>query len=169
MYFEIIVHTTTDVCVLSVGDPATSSINSARPDPPTHSSAPTRGYGELIKTYLSALRTDGSAAQQTTISARLGKLATTHNVGFEVQRAEKEEKTAKFVTKWLGVNHMNSLLNMTDCNNEEKLNASVTIYTIMTKEKKTGRIGLCQAAINALLDMRSMEGFSVMIIMSVYS
>ena len=62
---------------------------------------------------------------------------------------------------------MNLLLNMTGCKNEEELNATVPIYTTLANTEKTARLGLFQAAIDTFLDMRDIEGFSVMIIMAI--
>ena len=85
--------------VLSVGDPAASSGNTAHPALPPHSATLARGYNELVKRYFPALCTNGSAAQQIDISIRLDKLAAAHNVRFEAQPAEREEKASKSVTK----------------------------------------------------------------------
>ena len=104
---------------LSVGAPATSSVNATRPVPPPRSGTLARGYDELIKRYFPALHTDGSVAQQIHISVRLGKLAAAQNTLFKAQQAEKEDKVSKSVTKWLRVNYMNSLLNMRRCKNKE--------------------------------------------------
>ena len=60
--------------VLSVGDPAMSSVNTARPAPPPRSATLAMGYDEMVKRYFPALRTEGSAAQQIDISVRLDKL-----------------------------------------------------------------------------------------------
>ena len=124
---------------LSVGDPAASSVSTARPAPPPRSATLARRYDKLIKRYFPALCTNGSAAQQTDISIRLVELAAAQNARFEAQQAEKEEKASKSVTKWLGVNRVNSLLNMTGCKNEEELNAIVPIYTTMANAEKTER------------------------------
>ena len=63
---------------------------------------------------------------------------------------------------------MDSLLNMTGCKNEEELNATVPIYTTLANAEKIARLGLFQAAVNTLLDMRGIEDSSVMITMAMF-
>ena len=145
---------------------AASSVNTARPAPPPRSSTLARGYNKLIKRYFPALHTNRSAAQQTNISIRIGKLASAQNARFEAQQAEKEDKASKSVTKWLGENRMNLLLNMTGCLNEDDLNTRVLIYSVLANAEKSARLSLFQAAINTLLDERDIEGFLVMITMA---
>ena len=114
---------TTLFSVLSVGNPAKCSTNTTYPAPPPRSSNLVRGYNKFIKKHFLTLHTNRSAAQQTIISIRFDKLATTQNTRFKAQRVEKEEEAANSVTKWLGVNLMNSLLTMAGCKNEKELNA----------------------------------------------
>ena len=64
---------------------------------------------------------------------------------------------------------MDSLLNMTGCKNEEELNATVPIYTTLANAEKIARLGLFQAAIDALLDMRDIESFFTMITMAMFN
>jgi len=54
---------------------------------------------------------------------------------------------------------MNLLLNMTGYKTKEELNATVLIYTTMANVEKIARLGLFQAAIDALLDMCNIEDF----------
>ena len=64
---------------------------------------------------------------------------------------------------------MNLLLNMTGCKNKEELNATVPINTTMANAEKAARLGLFQTAVDALLDMCDIEGFSVMITMTMFN
>ena len=75
----------------------------------------------------------------------LGEHPTAQNARFEVQQAEKEVKASKSVTKWLGENHMNSLLHMTGRLNEDDLHARVSIYAVVVDAEKSMRIRLFQA------------------------
>ena len=64
---------------------------------------------------------------------------------------------------------MNLLLHMAGCINEDNLNARVSIYTTLANTEKSTRLSLFQAAINALLDKRDIEGFSVMTTMVMFN
>ena len=75
---------------------------------------------------------------------------------------EKEDKASKSMTKWLGVTNMNSLAKMTGYKNEDDLNACVSIYTNSANEERSTRLSLFSAAIDALLDKRDIEGFSLL-------
>ena len=66
--------------------PGAASVNTTRPAPQPRSATIARGYGDLIKKYFPALRTNRSAAQQTDISIRLGELASAQNSRFEAQQ-----------------------------------------------------------------------------------
>ena len=59
---------------LTVRAPEAASVNTTRQAPPSRSATLARGYDDLIKKYFPALRTNGSAAQQTNIAIRLGEL-----------------------------------------------------------------------------------------------
>ena len=87
----------------------------------------------------------------------------------EAQQSEKEDKASKLVTKWLGVNCMNSLLNMAGFKNKEELNATVSVYSTLANVEKATRLSLFQAVIDALLDKREIKGFSVMITMTMFN
>ena len=155
---------------LSVGDPnaGSAAVNSSRPTPPARSATLTQDYGEILKGLFPALRTDGSAAQQSDIAARLGDLAAAQNTRFEAQQAAKEEREATSVAKWLGDDRMDALLNMTLCASETDLVNLRPLYSKLAGAKEASRLGLLQAAIDSLLDKRNMEDFSCMVTLAMY-
>ena len=58
---------------------------------------------------------------------------------------------------------------MTGCKNKEELNVNVPVYTTLANAETSARLSLFQAAIDALLDMQKIEGFSVMITMAMFN
>ena len=155
---------------LSVGDPdaRSAAINVSRPAPPARSATLTQDYGEILKRLFPSLRTDGAAAQQSDIAAKLGDLAAAQNTRFEAQQLAKEVKEATSVAQWLGDDRLEALLNMTLCASEKDLVTARPLYSKLADAKEASRLGLLQAAIDSLLDKRNMEDFSCMVTLAMY-
>ena len=146
-----------------------SALEVTRPTPPARNIHLINRQLEILHHHFPQLRPDTVVQQTNLIAAGLGTLAQQQRDQYEEQKQEKELAKLKTFEKWVGRTTFLNILKMLQVANELQLVRECPVYKDMAEAKSAERMGVLQAAVDALLVQRGIKHFGLILSPGLFS